>query len=43
MNIGTDSITAIGDFEGHLNNGVHSVVFYPRLLSDIELQTYTGS
>jgi hypothetical protein len=43
MNIGTDSITGIGDFEGHLNNGVHSVVFYPRLLSDIELQTYTGS
>jgi hypothetical protein len=43
MNIGTDSITGISDFEGHLNNGVHSVVFYPRLLSDIELQTYTGS
>lgn len=43
MNIGTDAITGIGDFEGHLNNGVHSVVFYPRLLSDIELQTYTGS
>jgi hypothetical protein len=43
MNIGTDSITGISDFEGHLNNGVHSVVFYPRILSDIELQTYTGS
>lgn len=43
MNIGTGSITGISDFEGHLNNGVHSVVFYPRLLSDIELQTYTGS